>query len=301
MALKPQSVHPRSHTLMVETMSVWVLTCLTRLEPFHFMSEHRLSATLPLDTVLGICFQIFPFLSCLFYLPPHFSASHVSRLSPFPCGFHLSASLRMWWVFRYVWPVQLHFLFLICLSIDSWLFLSHNALLLIVASHHIPWILLRRLFTKLWIVCSMDFVTRHLSEPFISTALSIEFKMHSFRMLLSTKKAALAFPILAVMSQCVLPFVSATLPRSMKDSTFSGTSPGSIITLFFLPFIVLILVFTCVQFEYNRYLSSSITYHSFCNNRLLQMDAECYSVVRTRTVFTSVVPKPNFSSCQTSG
>ena len=106
-----------------------------------------------------------------------------------------------------------------------------------------------------------------------------------FHMLLSMRKAALAFPILALTSQSVPPFVSTTLYRYTKDSTSCNTSPCRIIMLFFLPLIVVILVFTSLLFEYNRYLSSRIIYHSFCNNKLFKMDAESYSVVHTEKIF----------------
>ena len=97
----------------------------------------------------------------------------------------------------------------------------------------------------------MDFVVHHVSDPYISTALTFKLKMHSlvgieiyldFHILLSTMKAALAFPILALTSLSVPPFVSMMLPRYMKDYTSSKIFPCSLIGLLFLLLIFMILI-----------------------------------------------------------
>ena len=80
--------------------------------------------------------------------------------------------------FLKVWPFQLQFFLLICCSTCSWFVLSHSASLLIVSGHHILRILLRHLFTVL-IFCSMDCVVRHVSDPYIFTALIFELNMRS--------------------------------------------------------------------------------------------------------------------------
>ena len=53
-------------------------------------------------------------------------------------------------------------------------------------------------------------------------------------MLLSTMKAALAFPTQTLTSLSFLPFVSTMLPRYVKDCASSRTSPYSVSALLFL-------------------------------------------------------------------
>ena len=93
----------------------------------------------------------------------------------------------------------------------------------------------------------MDFVIRHIFNPHISTASKFGVKMFSlicieisldFHILLSTMKAALSFPILAL---TVPPFVSTVLPRYVKDCTSSRTSPCSVSGLLIFMILVLLL------------------------------------------------------------
>ena len=75
-----------------------------------------------------------------------------------------------------MWPLEFHFLVLICFSVGLWLVLTHSSLLLIVSGHHSLNVLLRDLPKQLWIFCSINFLTRHVSELYISTALPLELK-----------------------------------------------------------------------------------------------------------------------------
>ena len=70
------------------------------------------------------------------------------------------------------------------------------------------------------------FLAHHVSDPYISTALTFQLKMYSlvcieisldFHILLITMITALDFPIQALTSLSVPPFVSTMLPRYVKD------------------------------------------------------------------------------------
>ena len=64
----------------------------------------------------------------------------------FPCGFHSKACLVMLHSgFRKVWPIQLHFLFLISVSIGVWFVLAHSCSFEIVSGHLMLRMFLRHL------------------------------------------------------------------------------------------------------------------------------------------------------------
>ena len=90
------------------------------------------------------------------------------------------------------------------------------------------------LLTQVWIFCSVNFVVRHVYDPYISTALTLELKslvglgiyMDIFHILLGTMKAGLAFQILPLTSLSVPPFVSIMLPWYVKDCNSSSDITG---------------------------------------------------------------------------
>ena len=97
----------------------------------------------------------------------------------------------------------------------------------------------------------MEFVVRHVSDPYIGTTLIFKLTMCSLvgidislhvHIVLSMMKAMLAFPILAFTSLSVPLIVSMMLPRYVKDCTSSRTSLCSVIRLLFLLLIFMILV-----------------------------------------------------------
>ena len=67
--------------------------------------------------------------------------------------------------FRKVWPIQLHFRFLISSSIGVWLVSSQSSSLEIVSGHLMFRMFLRHLLVKVWSLWVLDLVTLHVSEP----------------------------------------------------------------------------------------------------------------------------------------
>ena len=60
-------------------------------------------------------------------------------------------------------------------AIGSWFVLSHSASLLIVSGRNI--LLLIGILKKNWIFCNMNCVVRHVSDPYVSIALTFELQM----------------------------------------------------------------------------------------------------------------------------
>ena len=78
--------------------------------------------------------------------------------------------------------------------------------------------------------------------------IGISLDVHVLR---STMKAALASPIVALISLSVLQSVSTKLPRYVKDCTSSRTSPCRVIRLLFVLLIFIILVLPLLTFNPN--------------------------------------------------
>jgi len=138
----------------------------------------------------------------------------------FPWGFQNSALFGISpSYFLNVWPIHLHFLFLISTFISFFLVTFHKSLLEIIFGHHILNIHLRHQFTKVCILRWISFVTSQVSHPYKSTdftqALNILILV-SFRnnldshTLLNLENDPLAFCILALTSLLV-PLFSATI------------------------------------------------------------------------------------------
>jgi len=177
--------------------------------PFHSMSEHRSSTTVlhwtQLLALISRCFHSRSACVISFSI----SLRHVflkRSLFILPRMPILVPDLGRGTLFSVASPIQ--FLFLICFLFGSWLVLTHNVLLLIVFVHHILRVLLRLVFTKYWIYCRMNFVTRLVSETCIRPILTFEFKMRSFvasensldfHILLST----ITFPVITLKSHTV--------------------------------------------------------------------------------------------------
>ena len=88
----------------------------------------------------------------------------------FPWGFQSRAAFGISpSTFLNVWPIHLHFLFLISKFISSCSVTFHRSLLEIIFGHHILNIYLRHLFTKVCILHWISFVTSQVSQPYKST------------------------------------------------------------------------------------------------------------------------------------
>ena len=88
----------------------------------------------------------------------------------FPCGFQCRAAFGISpSSFLNVWPIHLHFLFLISKFISSCPVAFHRSLLEIIFGHHILSMYLRHLFTKVCILLWISFVTSQVSHPYNST------------------------------------------------------------------------------------------------------------------------------------
>jgi hypothetical protein len=68
-----------------------------------------------------------------------------------------------------VWPIHLNFIFLISMFISSCPVTFHTSLLEIIFGHHILYMNLWHLFTKVCILRWISFVTSHVSHPYKST------------------------------------------------------------------------------------------------------------------------------------
>ena len=99
----------------------------------------------------------------------------------FPWGFQVRACLVMLLGgFLSVWPIQVHFLRLIWVSMGSCLVASHSLMLLMVSGQNMRRICLRHLLIKDWIFLRDVFVVRHVSEPYKSTDFTFELKIQIF-------------------------------------------------------------------------------------------------------------------------
>jgi len=141
----------------------------------------------------------------------------------FPWGFQSRAAFGISKsFFLNVWLIHLNFLFLISKLISSYPVTFHTSLLEIIFGHHILNIYLRHLFTKVYILHWISFVTSQVSHPYKSTdftqALNIlilvsfhnDLVSHT---LLSLENNPLVFCILALTSLLVSPFSATVLPK----------------------------------------------------------------------------------------
>ena len=120
-------------------LSLWVAIALTSL---HVLFSPLISSSIDLfQVILG----------------------HPLRLTP--CGFQSSACFSTApFVFLSVWPIQLHFLVFICISIGFCLVFSHRSSFDIVSGHVICRILLKHLFIKVCILLLFICITLHASQ-----------------------------------------------------------------------------------------------------------------------------------------
>ena len=160
-----------------------------------------------------------------------------------PCGFQESDSLVMFGLaFLRVWPIHLHRLWRISTSIGCWFVLRHSSWLLIISGQWISSIFLRQVLRKVCNFFVLATVVLQVSAPYNRTGLTIELKMRSLvfvermvdlQTLLSWWNAALALPILILMSASVPPCLSTLLPKYVKESTSSrGLSPSTMGVVF---------------------------------------------------------------------
>ena len=99
-----------------------------------------------------------------------------------PCGFHRSACLVMFPGSFLSWcPIQVHFLFFICIGGGSWFVTFQRSWLLIRSGQWIFNILRRHLFTNDCMVLSEATVVRQVSDPYRRTAFTLELKILYYR------------------------------------------------------------------------------------------------------------------------
>ena len=81
--------------------------------------------------------------------------------------------------FLSVWPIHAHFLFLICMFMESWFALCQRSSFLTLSNHRMFMIFLRQQLMNLWIFDNMAFVVLHVSAPYKSTDFTFELKIFS--------------------------------------------------------------------------------------------------------------------------
>ena len=140
-------------------------------------------------------------------------------------------------------PIQVHFLRVIVVSMESCSAMFHNSLLVILSFQLMLKILLKQLLMKTWILRCSCLVVLQVSDPYSSTDFTLELKIFSlvclemildFHNLSNMWNATLAFPSLALTSSSVPPSVLTMLPRYVNCCTSSTLPEDSCIgSIFF--------------------------------------------------------------------
>lgn len=130
--------------------------------------------------------------------------------------------------FLSVGPIHFHFRRAICWVIGSWFSLCHRFLLQIFSGQRMRRIWHKQRFMNVWSLSDRVFVTLQVSEPYRSTALTLQLKMRSLFLVERVEdplmgfriiKACLALAILVLKSSSAPPVVETTLPRYVKKFT----------------------------------------------------------------------------------
>lgn len=164
--------------------------------------------------------------------------------------------------FLSVCPIHLHFGVSTWISIISWLEVFHKSAFEMKRGHRIPRMDCKHLFTKVWSLSVMFFVTRQVSAPYSKTAFTLLLKKGFDKW-----QAVLALPIRAFTSCSEPPSVETTLPRYVKDSTSSSAMLSSSMGLFLVMLILINFILLLLMFSPTDFATGSLLAHDGGNGR----------------------------------